>query len=131
MVILRHTREPGVSIYEWCNSFGPLIRTYLRTVDQDEEEDGEQDDLQDKDDEAAKEAAHCCSSKAEKEALKERAKAKEKAKESEGKSHSWPRSLSRRHLSFLQTAGTLQSGVPQVCSTLFENQLWPYPGQAI
>ncbi len=33
MVILRHTRKPGVSIYEWCNSFDPLIRTYLRTAD--------------------------------------------------------------------------------------------------
>jgi hypothetical protein len=35
MVILRHTRDPGASIYEWCNSFGPLIRTYLRTADVD------------------------------------------------------------------------------------------------
>ncbi len=25
MLILRHTRDPGVSLYEWCNSFGPLI----------------------------------------------------------------------------------------------------------
>ncbi len=31
MLILRHTRDPGVNLYEWCNSFGPLIRTYLRT----------------------------------------------------------------------------------------------------
>ena len=31
MLILRHTREPGINLYEWCNSFGPLIRTYLRT----------------------------------------------------------------------------------------------------
>ena len=31
MVILRHTRDPGINLYEWCNSFGPLIRTYLRT----------------------------------------------------------------------------------------------------
>ena len=30
MLILRHTREPGSNLYEWCNSFGPLIRTYLR-----------------------------------------------------------------------------------------------------
>ena len=35
MLILRHTRDPGVSLYEWCNSFGPLIRTYLRTSDVD------------------------------------------------------------------------------------------------
>jgi hypothetical protein len=35
MSILRHTRDPGVSLYEWCNSFGPLIRTYLRTSDVD------------------------------------------------------------------------------------------------
>ena len=35
MSILRHTRNPGVSLYEWCNSFGPLIRTYLRTSDVD------------------------------------------------------------------------------------------------
>ncbi len=35
MLILRHTREPDVSIYEWCNSFGPLIRAYLRTADED------------------------------------------------------------------------------------------------
>ncbi len=35
MMILRHTRDPGVSLYEWCNSFGPLIRTYLRTSDVD------------------------------------------------------------------------------------------------
>ncbi len=35
MLILRHTRDPGVSIYEWCNSFGPLIRAYLRTADED------------------------------------------------------------------------------------------------
>ncbi len=34
MLILRHTRDPGVSIYEWCNSFGP-IRAYLRTADED------------------------------------------------------------------------------------------------
>ncbi len=30
MNILRHTRHPGVGIYEWCNSFSPLIRSYLR-----------------------------------------------------------------------------------------------------
>jgi hypothetical protein len=24
------SRAPGISIYEWCNSFAPLIRTYLR-----------------------------------------------------------------------------------------------------
>ena len=35
MLILRHTRDPGVSLYEWCNSFGPLVRTYLRTSDVD------------------------------------------------------------------------------------------------
>ena len=33
MLILRHTRDPGVNLYEWCNSFGPLIRTYLRASD--------------------------------------------------------------------------------------------------
>jgi hypothetical protein len=33
MLILRHSRDPGVSLYEWCNSFGPLIRTYLRASD--------------------------------------------------------------------------------------------------
>jgi hypothetical protein len=33
MLILRHTRDPGVNLYEWCNSFGPLIRTYLRAAD--------------------------------------------------------------------------------------------------
>ncbi len=32
MDILRHSRAPGVSIYEWCNSFAPLIRTYLRVA---------------------------------------------------------------------------------------------------
>jgi hypothetical protein len=30
MDILRHSRAPGISIYEWCNSFAPLIRTFLR-----------------------------------------------------------------------------------------------------
>jgi hypothetical protein len=30
MDILRHSRAPGISIYEWCNSFSPLIRTFLR-----------------------------------------------------------------------------------------------------
>jgi hypothetical protein len=30
MDIFRHSRAPGISIYEWCNSFAPLIRTYLR-----------------------------------------------------------------------------------------------------
>jgi hypothetical protein len=35
MLILRHTRDPGVSLYEWCNSFGPLVRTYLRTLNVD------------------------------------------------------------------------------------------------
>jgi hypothetical protein len=35
MLILRHTRDPGVGIYEWCNSFGSLIRAYLRTADVD------------------------------------------------------------------------------------------------
>jgi hypothetical protein len=31
-----YPRAPGVSIYEWRNSFGPLIRAYLRiSVDQD------------------------------------------------------------------------------------------------
>jgi hypothetical protein len=35
MLILRHTRDPGVSIYEWWNSFGPLITAYLRTADED------------------------------------------------------------------------------------------------
>jgi hypothetical protein len=30
MDILRHSRAPGISIYEWCNSFVPLIRTYLQ-----------------------------------------------------------------------------------------------------
>ncbi len=30
MDILRHTRHPGVGIYEWCNSFSLLIRSYLR-----------------------------------------------------------------------------------------------------
>jgi hypothetical protein len=35
MAILRHTRNLGVGIYEWCNSFGPLIRAYLRTADVD------------------------------------------------------------------------------------------------
>ncbi len=35
MLILRHTRDPGVDLYEWCNSFGPLIRAYLRTSDVD------------------------------------------------------------------------------------------------
>ncbi len=35
MLILRHARDPGVGIYEWCNSFGPLIRAYLRTADED------------------------------------------------------------------------------------------------
>jgi hypothetical protein len=33
MLILRHTRDSGVNLYEWCNSFGPLIRTYLRVAD--------------------------------------------------------------------------------------------------
>jgi hypothetical protein len=33
MLILRHTRDPGVNLYEWCHSFCPLIRTYLRTSD--------------------------------------------------------------------------------------------------
>jgi hypothetical protein len=33
MLILRHTRDPGVNLYEWCNSFDPLIRTYLRVAD--------------------------------------------------------------------------------------------------
>ena len=33
MLILRHTRDPGVNLYEWCNSFGPLLRTYLRAAD--------------------------------------------------------------------------------------------------
>ena len=23
MLTLRHTREPGINLYEWCNSFGP------------------------------------------------------------------------------------------------------------
>ena len=32
MDILRHSRAPGVSLYEWCNSFAPLIRTYLRVT---------------------------------------------------------------------------------------------------
>ena len=35
MLILRHTRDPGVNLYEWCNSFGPLLRTYLRVADVD------------------------------------------------------------------------------------------------
>jgi hypothetical protein len=30
MDILRHSRAPGISIYEWCNSFASLIKTYLR-----------------------------------------------------------------------------------------------------
>jgi hypothetical protein len=30
MDILRHTRVPGTSLYEWCNSFSPLIRAFLR-----------------------------------------------------------------------------------------------------
>ncbi len=35
MLILKHTRDPGVNLYEWCNSFGPIIRTYLRTSNVD------------------------------------------------------------------------------------------------
>jgi hypothetical protein len=30
MDILRNTRHPGIGIYEWCNSFSPLIRFFLR-----------------------------------------------------------------------------------------------------
>jgi hypothetical protein len=36
MDILRHTRAPGVSLYEWCNSFSPLIRAFLR-ISQDDD----------------------------------------------------------------------------------------------
>jgi hypothetical protein len=35
MDILRHARNLGVNIYEWCNPFGPLVRAYLRTADVD------------------------------------------------------------------------------------------------
>jgi hypothetical protein len=35
MLIPRHTRKPGVNIYEWCSSFGPLVRAYLRAADVD------------------------------------------------------------------------------------------------
>ena len=48
-----------------------------------------------------------------------------------GKRHSRPRTLARRHLSLLQTAGTLQGRLPQICSSFFKNQLWPYAGQAV
>jgi hypothetical protein len=36
MNILRHTRAPGVSLYDWCNSFSPLIRAFLR-ISQDDD----------------------------------------------------------------------------------------------
>ena len=36
MDILRHTRHPGIGIYEWCNSFSPLIRSYLRISQTDD-----------------------------------------------------------------------------------------------
>jgi hypothetical protein len=36
MDILRHTRHPGISIYEWCNSFSPLIKSYLRISQSDD-----------------------------------------------------------------------------------------------
>jgi hypothetical protein len=36
MDILRHTRAPGVSLYEWCNSFSPLVRAFLR-ISQDDD----------------------------------------------------------------------------------------------
>jgi hypothetical protein len=36
MDILRHTRQAGISIYEWCNSFSPLIRAYLRISQTDD-----------------------------------------------------------------------------------------------
>jgi hypothetical protein len=36
MSILRHTRHPGISIYEWCNSFSPLIKSYLRISQSDD-----------------------------------------------------------------------------------------------
>jgi hypothetical protein len=36
MDILRHTRQPGISIYEWCNSFSPLIRSYVRISQTDD-----------------------------------------------------------------------------------------------
>ncbi len=35
-IILRHTRVPGTSLYDWCNSFSPLIRSFLR-ISQDED----------------------------------------------------------------------------------------------
>jgi hypothetical protein len=36
MDILLHTRAPGISLYEWCNSFSPLIRSFLR-ISQDDD----------------------------------------------------------------------------------------------
>jgi hypothetical protein len=30
MDILSHSRAPRISIYEWCNSFSPLIRVFIR-----------------------------------------------------------------------------------------------------
>ena len=36
MDILRHTRAPGVGLYEWCNSFSPLVRAFLR-ISQDDD----------------------------------------------------------------------------------------------
>ncbi len=36
MDILRHTRHPGIGIYEWCNSFSPLIRSFLRISQMDD-----------------------------------------------------------------------------------------------
>jgi hypothetical protein len=32
MDILRLSRAPGISMYEWCSSFGPLIRNFLRIL---------------------------------------------------------------------------------------------------
>jgi hypothetical protein len=34
--ILRHTRNPGIGIYEWCNSFSPLTRTFFRISQNDD-----------------------------------------------------------------------------------------------
>jgi hypothetical protein len=36
MDILRHTKLPSTSLYEWCNSFSPLIRAFLR-ISQDDD----------------------------------------------------------------------------------------------
>jgi hypothetical protein len=36
MDILRHTTVPGTSLYEWCDSFSPLIRSFLR-ISQDDD----------------------------------------------------------------------------------------------